>query len=297
MTISTIRYRQLELAGGALFSAILLSFSASAQEDAKASPHWTTSGCVACHVESAPAKGSVNLKAADAEALCETCHGSRGNAIPCRHSSGIPADSLAIAESLQASLKDGKVVCTTCHDIVHQCERPKPHFSLQNPGFLRDRTSHYSEDYCFKCHEESQYSALNPHNGVAGDPRKATCPLCHTGIPEPDDTKAVRVSFNMQHDLNDMCRGCHDVQPHPTGVSFGAQAEGWTHLVKPSLDVLGKIERWQATTGASLPLSPYNGEIYCGTCHNPHEFKGGPVAQQPEQRLRADDICQACHEK
>jgi hypothetical protein len=269
----------------------------SAQEDANASPHWTASGCEACHVGAAPAKGVVNLKAADAEALCESCHGSRGDALSCRHSSGISAGSLTIAESLQSSLKDGEVVCSTCHDIVHQCERPKPHFRLQNRGFLRDRTSHYTEDYCFKCHEESEYVALNPHNGAAGDPPKASCPLCHIGVPEPDDTKAIRVSFNMQLDLNDMCRGCHDVKPHPTGVSFGAQAEGWVHLIRPSVDVFGKIERWQAATGASLPLSPYNGEIYCATCHNPHEFKGGPVAQQPKHRLRADDICQACHEK
>jgi hypothetical protein len=80
-------------------------------------------------------------------------------------------------------------------------------------------------------------------------------------------------------------------------MSFGAQGEGWVHLVKPSVDVSGKIERWQAATGESLPLSPDDGEIYCATCHNPHEFKGGPVTEQPKHRLRADDICQVCHEK
>lgn len=272
---------------------LLLSGELRAQE----SPHWTASGCVACHAKSAPAKGSVNLKAADAEALCQSCHGSRGDAMPCRHSSEIPVGSVKIAESLQSSLKDGEVVCTTCHDIVHQCERPKQYYSLQNRGFLRDRTSHEAADYCFKCHEESAYSALNPHKGVAGDPQKATCPLCHTGIPESGGTGAIRASFNVERDLNDACRGCHNVRPHPTGMSFGSRAEGWVHLVEPSADVFGAIERWQAATGSSLPLSPYDGEIYCATCHDPHEFKGGPVAEQPAHRLRANDICQVCHEK
>jgi hypothetical protein len=280
-------------------TAAMIAFQPGAVQaaDDAVNPHWNRDGCEVCHEEAAPVRGAVNLKAADAEALCETCHGSRGGAVLCRHSSDIPSGSLTIAESLQSSLKDGRVVCTTCHDIVHQCERPKPHFSLQNPGFLRDRTSHHTEDYCFKCHEDSGYAALNPHTGVAGDPPKATCPLCHVSVPESEGKSALRVSFNMEYDLNEACRGCHDVRPHPIGMSFGAPAEGWVHLVRPSIDVFGKIERWQAATGTNMPLSPNNGEIYCATCHDPHEFEGGPAAQQPEHRLRAVDICQACHEK
>lgn len=276
---------------------MLWSFPVPAQEDASAGPHWTASGCVACHVEPAPAKGSVSLKADNAEALCETCHGSRGDALPCRHSSDIPAGGLTIAETLQSSLKGGKVVCTTCHDVVHHCERPKQYYSLQNPGFLRDRTSHESGGYCYKCHEDTGYSNLNPHKGALGS--RATCQLCHKGVPESNSAGGLLVEFNFKQNLNDMCLGCHDVRPHPRPiVTYSRQEEDeWVHLVAPSQEVITNMRQAEQANGVVLPLSPANGEIYCGTCHDPHEFKSGPVAEQPQHRLRANDMCQACHEK
>jgi hypothetical protein len=297
MTILTIRTRYLGLAGAASVASMLFSYPVLAGEDANASPHWSKSACQNCHVESAPVAGLVNLQEADAEALCETCHGGRGGAKSCRHMSGIPAGDMTIDESLAPALNDGQVVCSTCHDVVYQCKHARIEYSYQNPGFLRNRTTRRTGEYCLKCHDGSAYEALNPHKGVAGDPPKATCALCHAGVPESDRTGAIRTSFNVEHDLNDTCRGCHNVRPHPIGMTFGSQGEGWVHLVRPSADVFGKIERWQAATGSRLPLSPYNGEIYCATCHDPHEFKGGPVAGQPEHRLRAEDICQVCHDK
>jgi hypothetical protein len=262
-----------------------------------ADPHWNGNGCVACHIEAAPTKGAVNLRAVDAEALCETCHSSRGNALPCRHSSGIPAGGLAIAESLQSSLKDGIVVCTTCHDIVHQCERPKQYYSLQNRGFLRDRTSHVAADYCYKCHEESDYSALNPHTDSAG--LRATCLLCHESPPEDNTIEAAELVFNFKNNMNDMCLGCHDVRPHPRKVvTYSRQdKDEWVHLVAPSQDVIENMRRAEQANGIDLPLSPTHGEIYCGTCHDPHEYSGSPDADQVEHRLRVNEICQACHEK
>jgi hypothetical protein len=73
--------------------------------------------------------------------------------------------------------------------------------------------------------------------------------------------------------------------------------EKWVHLVMPSAEVLTRIQRAEAQAGVVLPLNPETGEIFCATCHNPHEFKGGSVAEQPNHRLRANDICQVCHEK
>jgi hypothetical protein len=232
-------------------------------------PHWSKSACQTCHVEAAPTAGNLQFQQSDVETICESCHSSRGGANACRHNSGLPVGDIALSEGHTSSLKDGNIVCTTCHDLTLQCLNPSRSYSYVNPTFLRDKKSRNSADYCYQCHEESNYEKLNPHEGVAGDPPRDTCPLCHTGIPESDGGG---------------------------GVS-GAQGEGWVHLVKPSADVFGKIEKWQATTGSSLPLSPYDGEIYCATCHNPHEFKGGPVAERPAHRLRADNICQVCHEK
>ena len=101
------------------------------------SPHWSIDGCQACHVESAPDVGTAGLKEVDAEALCETCHGDRGDALPCRHGSGTPISGLEVGETLRGSLSDGQVVCTTCHDIVYQCEHPAPHYASADGRPLR----------------------------------------------------------------------------------------------------------------------------------------------------------------
>ena len=289
MTTLIIKRGVLTLLCGCLF----FSFGSHAQD----SPHWSKTSCQACHVESAPTAGAVNLQAADAEALCESCHGGRGDAIPCRHMSGIPAVNMEIAESLAPALKDGQVVCSTCHDVVYQCTHARIEYSYQNEGFLRDRTARSTSVYCLKCHDGSAYERLNPHEGVAGDPPRATCPLCHTSIPESDDTGKISVSFNMQHDLNDTCRGCHRVRSHPQNMFSGVQTNEWVHLVLPSPEMAAYIRDVEAQQGIRVPLHPETGEIFCATCHNPHEFKGGPVAQQPKHRLRTDDICQVCHEK
>jgi hypothetical protein len=291
MTISITRLCILLLLGSTLVFPV--------EAYAEGNPHWNKAGCQDCHVDAAPVDGLVNLQADDAEALCESCHGGRGDAKACRHASGLPAGDMEIAEGLASALKDGEVVCSTCHDIVYQCKRARVEYSFQNPGFLRDRTTRETGDYCLKCHAEADYERLNPHEGVAGSPPRATCPLCHVSIPESDGTGGIRVTFNMQHDLNDACRGCHDIRPHPRKMfSYSKQEEDrWVHLVAPTPEVLAQMQQSEADIGVALPLDPRNGEIFCATCHDPHEFKGGPVTEQPKHRLRANDICQVCHEK
>lgn len=270
---------------------------ASALAFASENPHWNKATCNTCHFEASPEAGNAALRQASAEIGCMECHGDRGGMLACRHRSDLPVDASRVPDHYRAALDGGRITCTTCHDLTFQCRNPNIAYSLQNPGFLRNRVSHDTADQCFECHDEQQYAALNPHAGTTGDWLQPNCLLCHERIPPSTEGRVDDVSFNMQHDLNDMCRGCHDVLPHPTGISFGAKPEGWVHLVRPSVDVLGKMERWEAASGLSLPLSPYDGEIYCATCHNPHERVADSAAQQPEDRLRADNICQACHEK
>lgn len=293
MIISAIRF----LAPLLLCCSMLHAPSIYAQD----SPHWTSEGCVACHEGGLPADGKVNPK--EVEALCDTCHGSRGDAIPCRHASGVSPENVVIPEALSASLNEGRVVCSTCHDIVYQCEHPKLHYSFQNRGFLRDRTSNFAADYCNKCHEPSVLGRLNPHDGYAGDPSRSTCTLCHAGIPESNEAGDLDVAFNLPNAMNEMCLGCHNVRPHPKSMfSFNpAEEEGWVHLTVPSSAVLERLRVMQAKTGIELPLDPRSGEVFCATCHNPHAFKvGGPKGSQSrdsEHRLRLNNICQACHDK
>jgi hypothetical protein len=281
--------------------AVLFVVLSSAGANAEDNPHWNKDGCQTCHVEVAPTDGLVNLNAPDAEAMCDACHGDRGDARPCRHSSGLPIGDFAIEEQLRASLKDGQVVCSTCHDIVYQCERPRVQYSFENPGFLRNRTSRRSGEYCFKCHEKAGYDKLSPHAGIAGSPPRPTCLLCHKSFPETGSTGQLEVEFNMQDDLNDTCRGCHDVRPHPRNLFAANTTDEWVHFVAPSAEVLENMREAQAETGIGLPLNPQNGEVFCATCHNPHDFKvGGEHGSQEraiKNRLRVNDTCQACHDK
>lgn len=293
-TIILIINRNAVIAGFAILVAV--SQSSLAQDN----PHWQKDKCQVCHQEAKPVAGSVNLNAPDAEAVCETCHGGRGDAKPCRHASDVSASGYDVAENLVSSLEDGRIVCTTCHDPVFQCERPDPYYRYENAGFLRDRGLQDTSEYCFRCHEPD-FAKLNPHRGVAGAPPGPTCLVCHASIPATDGTGQLVVEFNMQHDLTDTCRGCHAVRPHPKNA-FRPEVDGeWVHLVAPSDKVLKKMRESKAETGIELPLSPVNGEVFCATCHNPHDFKVGSErgSQGPnmKHRLRVNSICQACHDK
>ena len=275
---------------------LLLAVGVAAAAD---NPHWNKATCATCHSSAKPAPGNAALRTPTAEAGCESCHDG-SDAVACRHASGIPVGSLPVGDMYQGSLRDGRVVCTTCHDPVFQCEHPNVAYRFQNPGFLRGRVSRNTGDQCFTCHGAGGYAKLNPHTETTGDPPRKTCLLCHAAIPGDTGAAAAPPTFNMRDDLNDMCRGCHVVAPHPKGMGFGKQAEGWVHLVRPSGDVTARMEASEAATQVTLPLSPYNGEIYCATCHDPHAYRAPgstPDAQSSEHLLRQDKICQACHDK
>lgn len=283
------------------FAVFIVALLLSAGADAEGSPHWNKDGCQICHVDAAPVAGNISLHEPDAETLCVTCHGDRGDALPCRHASGIPVGDMNIAETFSGALQDDKVVCTTCHDVVYQCERPKLYYSYENPGFLRDRDYAKTGEYCYECHESADYEKLSPHTGVAGNPLRPSCLVCHSSLPETSSTGRLVVEFNMQHDLNDTCQGCHNVRPHPINMFASEKSDKWIHLVVPPDEIAENMGIYEQETGVALPLNSQNGEIFCATCHNPHDFKvgggHGSEARDMKHRLRLANICQACHDK
>jgi hypothetical protein len=272
--------------------------------DSQDDPHWNKATCQVCHEEAAPAADNIALRPGSDEALCQNCHGPRGGATPCRHASGILPRVLADAmpSDYQAHLSDGRIVCTTCHDLAVQCENPKRSLQYKNPGFVRGGRFANSSDQCYLCHDSSNYEKLDPHKGVAGNPARPSCLLCHTSMPESNDAGGLDVSFNMKHDLNDICRGCHNVSSHPAAVSFSTKPKiEWAHLTVPSEEVLQKMRKFTEESGIVLPLDPGTGKIFCATCHNQHPFQLGgsetTALQGSESRLRADDMCDVCHAK
>jgi hypothetical protein len=78
------------------------------------------------------------------------------------------------------------------------------------------------------------------------------------------------------------------------------KADEWLHFVVPPDDIVQTMQQSLETTGVGLPLNPQNGEIFCATCHNPHDFKvgsGNGSQSGTSHKLRTNNICQACHEK
>lgn len=279
--------------------AALLPQIVRAADSAEGDPHWNKATCRTCHVDASPTAENSGLQTKDAEQLCKGCHGSRGGALPCRHSSNIPAGAHPMPDSYRAALKNGQLACTTCHDLTVQCLNPSRSYSFSNPGFIRDRKSRSRGEQCFECHDAAGYERLNPHVMEAGDPPQPTCTLCHTTMPLKDERGWISADFNMAGTLNDMCRGCHRVQPHP-GSMFSSGPATWNHLAVPSAEILENMQQAEQRLGFVFPLDPSNGEIYCATCHNPHDkaLEGYPLADRPGSkfRLRVDNNCQACHD-
>jgi hypothetical protein len=262
-------------------------------------PHWNKHACQACHLSSEPAAGNLGLTADSAEALCAGCHSSGGDGRSCRHVSGIPPGDMTIPPGYSSKLENGNLVCTTCHDLAIQCLAPSRSYSFANPGFVRERKSRERGAHCFNCHDASGFERLNPHQMQTGNPSGPTCTLCHASEPTKDEHGWVATGFSVPGSLNDLCTGCHDVQPHP-GNSFSGKPIGWEHLAVPSAEIRENMQRSEQAEGLIFPLDPRTGELHCATCHNPHpgELEDYPVAVQPgsKGRLRVDKICQACHD-
>lgn len=264
---------------------------------AQTSPHWEKGACQACHQLAAPGPASAALRSADAGGMCLECHGEGAEGGSCRHVSDVLPGELPIPDSYHAALKDGHLTCTTCHDLKVQCLAPSKSYRFMNPGFVRDRSSRDTGEHCYSCHDRRAFEKLNPHEASGDD----SCRLCHATNPaQGPDGNWFEVDYRMTHDLNDACRGCHQVRPHPADA-FSGIAPTWDHLAVPSDKVLTKMRATEAATGVSLPLEPGTGKIHCATCHDPHGdgLAGYRRASTPgsEHRLRLESMCQACHEK
>ena len=275
---------------------VMLLVSGSSLAQSHASPHWDKGACRACHEQAEPDPAHAALRSSNAGELCAECHGDGAEGGACRHVSGVLPGDMPIPDSYRAALQDGHVTCTTCHDLKVQCLAPSQSYRYMNPGFLRDRSSRETSDHCYACHDASGFEKLNPHD-AGGD---KSCLLCHATKPtQGPDGKWFAVDFLMGHDLNDTCRGCHPVRPHPSDA-FSGVAPSWDHLAVPSDRILARMRTMESLTGARLPLEPGSGRIHCATCHDPHgKLDGYAQATLPgaTDRLRIEHMCQACHEK
>ena len=255
-------------------------------------PHWDEEACSTCHGQGPP----VSIENYDDDAMCGRCHEEPGTA-SCRHPSNLApgsAGSVSLPDDYRSSIQDGKVVCTTCHDPLVQCQGDKLAPYL-NPRFLRGGPFRQPDEACLLCHDTASYTKLNPHAQLAGgEIRQEACGFCHRAA-----AGEISASSDFRIDVSAQCLSCHAIPPHPMSMIPGSGIDSWNHLVVPGESTLRRMSATRERAGARLPVEPGTGKITCATCHDPHE--AGVIAGDPpfldRARLRPAARCEDCHEK
>jgi hypothetical protein len=257
--------------------------------------HYTGKFCAECHEKTPEKGGDKFLKfGGDFTQLCK-CHGyTPGTYI---HPVDIePSEEKKEGMPKDFPLKDGKVSCSTCHDIYMQCQK-KPRYKVLNKRFLSGAPYLSRTTLCFRCHDEKKYKMLDPHNQltVKGAIIIEKCLYCHEE--KPDEKTATFEQVKLIGNLEVLCFRCHfkQSQLHPINAN---------HLVKPNPQIIENMKDTENKFGIILPLN-YEGKITCPTCHNPHERgviprdKASAKGASEKYRLRLSEvdlqICIACH--
>lgn len=259
-------------------------------------PHFTGKDCDICH-EVAPKPGDKDLRlkfGGDDVAMCNSCHQTeymKGDLHPVNIAPP-EGDSIRVPDELP--LYEGKVTCRTCHYVYHQCKK-EPAIQFKNINFLRGTPYKKTLDLCFRCHNIEVYKKTNPHEqrDEEGNVLEDICLYCHQSLPDPDAVSGIEeVTFKTE--TSTFCVACHGEEEtfHPAKTN---------HIVVPPQEMLTEIEASEKKYVVILPL--FKGEIFCGTCHNPHDKgiikrEGASKGSGVEHRLRLEgsfELCIACH--
>ncbi len=274
---------------GALLSAAVCATALAAPGDV---PHWDGQSCATCHGEGTPTP----IENYDGEVMCARCHDESGT-LSCRHPSNIAVGNTAsapVGNVHRDSIRDGKLVCTTCHDPLVQCQGDKLAPYL-NPRFLRGGPFQQADEACLLCHDKARFPRLDPHDQLAGtEVKRAVCSFCHAAA-----AGSISADTGFRIEPSKQCLACHAVSPHPMSMIPGSGVDSWNHLVVPGESSTRQMNATRARTGERLPLDPKTGKITCATCHDPHA--AGVIAGDPpyleKARLRPVARCENCHEK
>ncbi len=273
-------------------------------------PHWKANACVACHKTKARKKNT-HLRAKGINATCNNCHNALADhvhvhplavAVPKSMSKRMPS---AFRKTLLGENKsEESLSCSSCHDILMQCIETRFSEKTINPKFMRGGPYRGRTEFCYQCHDKKAYQRLNAHDQISesGEIQPDKCLICHMRTPtELDDGSAVDTELWVQTDYSALCLNCHRWTPHPGGDFPYLDKGGPMHLVKPSPGIRQHMLKMEKLNRLILPLQDDNGQIYCATCHNPHErgvLKNERTARGADEpkRLRSSPMCENCHD-
>jgi len=250
--------------------------------------HYTGKFCSECH-EKTPERGRNKYLKYDGDynLLCK-CHLKTPNSY-IHPTDIVPSDKKQTKIPSDLPLEEGKLTCLTCHDLYRQCqELVADRYSLRGMPYRR------TTDFCFKCHDESNYVMLDPHRQFdeKGEIVREKCLYCHTEV--PDEKQVGREHPKLIGELTVLCQRCH--------IRMAMRSGSFSHMQRPSVKTLAIMRTTEEKFAAILPLDE-QGRTSCATCHNPHD-KGVIPAEKPAakgagstHRLRLPDpMCQWCHQ-
>ncbi|HHJ13564.1 MAG TPA: hypothetical protein ENJ79_04195 [Gammaproteobacteria bacterium] len=282
-------------------------------ENLNINPHWseTRDKCLECHVRT-PQKGEpLYLRfGGNINKVCNRCHSeiSKDKYI---HATGmIPPR--AMFEKMPANFRAGldpedRITCAVCHEISYQCLKEEFWRQKENRLFHRGAPYETRTDLCYNCHDRSKYKKLNPHDQIndEGELIEDICTYCHEITPDRRVAKSIEdVSFN-QDKFDQLCLRCHTDDAYAVGCVMGYDDDGNPiyHATAPDARMANKMIA--SEENAILPLEIVTGNIFCGTCHNPHELgvqvRGrADAGADSHKRLRISKknarICLGCHD-
>ena len=276
-------------------------------------PHWATeeSSCLQCHDKVPEDDSDLGLKYnGDINLLCNRCHItiSKDKYI---HSSGmLPTQAMLekMPEDFLGGLNDeGKITCAVCHEMKYQCLSEEFHRRKDNRLFHRGAPYEKRTDLCYNCHQRNKYKKFNPHNQIndEGELDTEVCTYCHDRVPDRKTAKSIAdVSFDSNR-VDKICLRCHTNDAYAAGCVMGFEENGSPiyHAAKPDAEMVKRMG--QREDEAILPLELVTGNVFCGTCHNPHELGVQPrneanIGADAHKRLRIgkenSKICLGCHD-
>ena len=253
--------------------------------------HYDGRYCLECHQEIPLTPSDLSLKfKGDFKYLC-SCHTKDRRMHP-HPVDDRPTGEVKIADGFP--LKDNKLACSTCHDIVSQCEdNLEKRIVRQGQAFLRGAPYKNSSDICFRCHDPNRYQKYNPHKQLNEKKEviEEKCLYCHAEV--PDVKKTGKEDVKLIGNFGAICMGCHY---RAARVPLHQR-----HLRKPSEEVMTQIERMEAQFNIVLPLDQ-SGQVTCVTCHNPHQKglipdkrAGAAGAGEIHRHRLSGNMCIKCH--
>ena len=269
-------------------------FVAFAEKSVRINPHWKGTFCLACH-DKVPQKGEkpTFLFNGDIIQVCNRCHLTEEATADIHPVGMVVEKSDTISVPKEFPLENGVLTCNSCHDLRTQTSINEKARRI-NPKFLRGGPYESRNDICFKCHTQESYEQQSPHEQLDKDGKiiEAKCLFCHSSRP---DVKIIGIRPKMfKGDVSTFCYGCHagKEERHPVNVTHQGRNPS-----KARLDCIKKTEEEQHM---KFPL--YEGTLFCGTCHNPHQrgvLEGAAQAGAGKtNKLRMPggyEMCVVCH--